>query len=50
MTEKQSLKNTKDERGVYGYHDLRNQEEINKGDSEVIDLDKKEKQPYKFWK
>ena len=45
------IKDTVNELGDYEYDDLRNQEEINQGEIEVIDLDKKEKKKgWKFWK
>lgn len=44
------IKNTFNELGNYEYEDLRNQEEINQGEIEVINLDKKEKKIWEFWK
>ena len=45
------IKDTVNELGDYEYDDLRDQEEINQGEIEVIDLDKKEKKKgWKFWK
>tara|TARA_R110002050_G_scaffold7554_1_gene29017 strand:+ start:12 stop:659 length:648 start_codon:yes stop_codon:yes gene_type:complete len=45
------IKDTVNELGDYEYDDLRNQEEINQGEIEVIELDKKEKKKgWKFWK
>jgi len=45
------IKDTVNELGDYEYDDFRNQEEINQGEIEVIDLDKnKKKKGWKFWK
>jgi hypothetical protein len=45
------IKNTVNELGDYEYDDLRSRTEIEQGEIEVIDLDKKEKRKkWKFWK
>ncbi|MEH0152583.1 hypothetical protein V6R21_00475 [Limibacter armeniacum] len=44
------IKDTINELGYYEYDDLRNQEEIDQGEIEVIDLDKQKKKKWKFWK